>query len=190
MENGVEWSGETLADALAGTPPEWTIPGHGWNVGETFQQSGLRILTWREQSTSITYRDIGAVVYTLLHIPWLIVDFEVSRLFETDSTPCTSASNARAHSPVTAMRTSSKPKNHELCRPVHQVHSWAPVERALLCRRRRASDAHAFSRRPIRGRADRPRVGRPRLRRRALDRSLLGTIASPVLARRRPPPLG
>jgi uncharacterized protein YbaR (Trm112 family) len=79
IQNGVEWRGETLADALAGTPPEWTIPGRGWNVGETLRQSGLRIVAWREQGTSTTYRDIGAVVYMLLHVPWLIVDFEVAR---------------------------------------------------------------------------------------------------------------
>jgi SAM-dependent methyltransferase len=79
IQNGVEWRGETLADALGGTRPDWTIPGHGWNVGETLRASGLRILRWREQPTSTTYDDIGAVVYMLLHVPWLIVDFDVSR---------------------------------------------------------------------------------------------------------------
>jgi uncharacterized protein YbaR (Trm112 family) len=79
IQNGVEWRGETLAEALAGTPPEWTIPGRGWNVGETLRESGLRILTWREQATSTTYHDIGAVIYMLLHVPWLVVDFDVSR---------------------------------------------------------------------------------------------------------------
>jgi hypothetical protein len=79
IQNGVEWRGETLADALGGTRPDWTVPGHGWNVGETLRASGLRILTWREQPTSTTYHDIGAVVYMLLHVPWLIVDFDVPR---------------------------------------------------------------------------------------------------------------
>jgi SAM-dependent methyltransferase/uncharacterized protein YbaR (Trm112 family) len=82
IQNGVEWRGETLADALAGTRPEWTMPGRGWNVGETFRESGLRIVTWREQSISTTYHDIGTVVYTLLHVPWLVVDFDVSRYRE------------------------------------------------------------------------------------------------------------
>src|SRR5216683_3110574 len=79
IQNGVEWRGETLADALGGARPEWTIPGHGWNVGETLRESGLRVLSWHEQATSTTYHDIGAVVYTLLHVPWLIADFDVSR---------------------------------------------------------------------------------------------------------------
>lgn len=78
IQNGVEWRGETLADALSGTPPEWTLPGRGWNVGATFRESRLRILTWREQATSTAYHDIGAVVYTLLHVPWLILDFDVT----------------------------------------------------------------------------------------------------------------
>ena len=77
----MEWRGETLADALGGTRPDWTIPGHGWNVGETLRASGLRIVTftWREQATTTADHDIGAVVYMLLHVPWLIVDFDVSR---------------------------------------------------------------------------------------------------------------
>lgn len=79
IQNGVEWRGETLADALGGTLPDWTIPGRGWNVGETFRESGLRIVEWREQAISTTYYDIGAVVYMLLHVSWLVVDFEVAR---------------------------------------------------------------------------------------------------------------
>lgn len=53
------------------------VAGRGWNVGDTFRRSGLRILGWREQGTTTTYRNIGAVVYTLLHVPWLIDDFHV-----------------------------------------------------------------------------------------------------------------
>ena len=72
IQNGVEWRGETLADA-------WTIPGRGWNVGETLRESGLRIVSWREQATSTSFHDIGAVVYMLMHVPWLVVDFDVPR---------------------------------------------------------------------------------------------------------------
>jgi len=54
------------------------MPGRGWDVGETFRQSGLQIVNWREQGTSATYRDIGAAVYMLLHVPWLIVDFDLA----------------------------------------------------------------------------------------------------------------
>ena len=79
IQNGVEWRGETLADALGGASPEWTIPGRGWTVGESFRESGLRIAIWREQATATTYHDIGAVVYMLLNVPWLVVDFEVAR---------------------------------------------------------------------------------------------------------------
>jgi SAM-dependent methyltransferase len=82
IQNGVEWRGETLADALGGTPLEWMLPGRGWNVGDTFRRSGLRIIDWREQGTTTTYRDIGTIVYTLRHVPWLIVDFHVERYRE------------------------------------------------------------------------------------------------------------
>jgi hypothetical protein len=37
---------------------------------------------WREQTISTTYHDIRAVVYMLLHVPWLVVDFELSRFRE------------------------------------------------------------------------------------------------------------
>ena len=82
MQHGVEWRGETLADALEGTPPEWTLPGHGWNVGDSFRRAGFRIIDWAEQPTAWTYHDIAEVVYTLLHLPWLVVDFDLGRYRE------------------------------------------------------------------------------------------------------------
>jgi uncharacterized protein YbaR (Trm112 family) len=78
-QGGTEWRGETLADALGGTPPEWTLPGFGWDVGDSFRQAGLRILEWSECAVTITYHDIAEVVYELLHVPWSVVDFDLDR---------------------------------------------------------------------------------------------------------------
>jgi SAM-dependent methyltransferase len=74
-----EWRGETLADALGASPPEWTIPGLGWPVGHTLFEAGFHIDQWLEASTRVTYRDIGAVVYTLLHVPWTAPTFHLDR---------------------------------------------------------------------------------------------------------------
>jgi hypothetical protein len=59
MQHGVEWRGETLADALEGTPPEWTLPAHGWDIGDSFRRAGFRIIDWTEQPATRTYHDIG-----------------------------------------------------------------------------------------------------------------------------------
>ena len=77
-----EWRGETIADALGGTPPDWTLPGFGWDVGDSFRQTGLNILDWTDYSVAVTYHDIGAVVYELLHVPWSVVDFDLNRYRE------------------------------------------------------------------------------------------------------------
>jgi hypothetical protein len=82
LQGVAEWRGETLADALGGTPPDWTLPGFGWDVVESFRHSGLRIIDWTETSATIVYHDIGAIVYLLLHVPWHVVDFEVDRYRE------------------------------------------------------------------------------------------------------------
>lgn len=74
-----EWRGETLADALGGSPPEWTIPGLGWPVGHTLFEAGFSVDRWLEGSTRVTYHDIGVVVYTLLHVPWIIPGFHLDR---------------------------------------------------------------------------------------------------------------
>jgi hypothetical protein len=82
IQGGTKWRGETLADALAGTPPEWTQPGFGWEVGDSFRQASFRIIEWTEHAWTTTYHDIAAVVYELLHVPWSIVDFDVERYRE------------------------------------------------------------------------------------------------------------
>ena len=82
IQGGTEWRGETLADALRGTPPEWTQPGCGWDMGDSFLRAGLSIVEWTESASTTTYHDIGAVVYELLHVPWSIVDFDVERYRE------------------------------------------------------------------------------------------------------------
>jgi hypothetical protein len=82
LQGVAEWRGESLADVLGGTPPEWTLLGLGWDVGETFRQSGLHILDWTEASSTIVYHDIGAIVYLLLHVPWQVVDFDADHYRE------------------------------------------------------------------------------------------------------------
>ena len=79
IQGGTEWRGETLADALCGTPPEWTQPGSGWEVGDSFLRAGFHIVDWIEHAWTTTYHDIAAVVCELLHVPWSIVDFDVER---------------------------------------------------------------------------------------------------------------
>ena len=82
LQGNPEWRGETLADALGGTPPDWTLPGFGWDVGDSFRQAGLNIVQWTDYTAAVTYHDIGAVVYELLHVPWGVVDFDLNRYRE------------------------------------------------------------------------------------------------------------
>ncbi|MDQ6673070.1 MAG: class I SAM-dependent methyltransferase [Chloroflexota bacterium] len=82
LQGNAEWRGETLADALGGTPPDWTLPGFGWDVGDSFRQAGLNVVQWTDYSAAVTYHDIGAVVYELLHVPWSVVDFDLDRYRE------------------------------------------------------------------------------------------------------------
>ena len=77
-----EWRGETIADALGGTPPDWTLPGSGWDVGDSVRQAGLNVVQWTDYTAAVTYYDVGAVVYELLHVPWGVVDFELDRYRE------------------------------------------------------------------------------------------------------------
>jgi SAM-dependent methyltransferase len=82
IQGGSEWRGETLADALCGTPPEWTQPGSGWDVDDSFLRAGFHIVDWIEHAWTTTYRDIAVVAYELMHVPWSIVDFDVERYRE------------------------------------------------------------------------------------------------------------
>jgi uncharacterized protein YbaR (Trm112 family) len=82
LQNRTDWQGETLADALGATPPEWTVPGNGWSVGHTLFEAGFVVDQWLERTASVRYLDIGAVVYTLLHNPWIVPDFEIARYRE------------------------------------------------------------------------------------------------------------
>jgi uncharacterized protein YbaR (Trm112 family) len=58
------------------------LPGFGWDVGDSFRQAGLNIVQWTDYTATITYHDIGAVVYKLLHVPWGVVDFDLNRYRE------------------------------------------------------------------------------------------------------------
>jgi hypothetical protein len=55
LQGNTEWHGETLADALGGTPPDWTLPGFGWDVGDSFRQAGLNIMQWTDYTATVTY---------------------------------------------------------------------------------------------------------------------------------------
>jgi uncharacterized protein YbaR (Trm112 family) len=63
LQGNPEWRGETLADAFGGTPPDWTLPGLGWDVGHSFRQAGLNVVQWTDYSAAVTYDDVGAVVF-------------------------------------------------------------------------------------------------------------------------------
>jgi SAM-dependent methyltransferase len=82
LQGNTEWRGETLADALGGTPPDWTLPGFGWDVGDSFRQAGLNVVQWTDYTAGVMYHDIGAVVFELLHVPWGVVDFDLDRYRE------------------------------------------------------------------------------------------------------------
>jgi SAM-dependent methyltransferase len=82
LQGNPEWRGETLADALGGTPPDWTLPGSGWDVGDSVRQAGLNVVQWTDYTAAVTYHDVGAVVYELLHVPWGVVDFDLDRYRE------------------------------------------------------------------------------------------------------------
>jgi SAM-dependent methyltransferase len=82
LQGNPEWRGETLADALGGTPPDWTLPGSGWDVGDSVRQAGLNVVHWTDYTAAVTYHDVGAVVYELLHVPWDVVDFDLDRYRE------------------------------------------------------------------------------------------------------------
>jgi hypothetical protein len=45
----------------------------------SFRQAGLRILDWTAYTMTITYHDIAAVVYELMHVPWSVIDFDLDR---------------------------------------------------------------------------------------------------------------
>jgi uncharacterized protein YbaR (Trm112 family) len=79
LNGHTEWRGETLADALGASPPEWTIPGQDWPVGHSLFEAGFGIDQWLEGSTRTTYHDIGAVLYSLLHVPWSVPGFRLER---------------------------------------------------------------------------------------------------------------
>jgi uncharacterized protein YbaR (Trm112 family) len=71
--------GPGLAQLLEGTPPEWTQPGYSWDIDATLDKAGFMTVEKMERRVTTIYRDIGAVVYFLKAVPWVIIDFEVNR---------------------------------------------------------------------------------------------------------------
>lgn len=69
----------TLADVLEGPIPEWAKAGQGWDIDATLDGAGFEAVEKLDVFPRTTYRDIGAVVYVLLAVPWMITDFTVKR---------------------------------------------------------------------------------------------------------------
>ena len=74
--------GPGLVEFLEGTEPAWTQPGYGWDIDATLDEAGFVTVEKIERQVTTTYRDIGAVVYFLKAVPWVIIDFEVNRYRE------------------------------------------------------------------------------------------------------------
>jgi len=82
QKDGPDKDGPGLVDLLEGTPPEWTQPGYGWDIDATLDEAGFVTSEKIERRVTTIYRDIGAVVYFLQAVPWVIIDFEVNRYRE------------------------------------------------------------------------------------------------------------
>ncbi len=74
--------GPELVDILEGTPAEWSLPEYRWDIDATLDEAGFLTVEKLECKSSSTYRDIGAVVYQLKAVPWIITDFDVDRYCE------------------------------------------------------------------------------------------------------------
>ncbi len=64
-----------LSDHLGGPGPDWGT----WGFLGPARQAGFDIIDYQEAEPATRYRDIGAVVYCLLHIPWIVTDFSLER---------------------------------------------------------------------------------------------------------------
>jgi SAM-dependent methyltransferase len=79
QKDGLDKGGPGLVELLEGTPPGWIQPGYGWDIDVTLDEAGFVTVEEIERRVTTTYRDIGAVVYFLVAVPWVIIDFEVNR---------------------------------------------------------------------------------------------------------------
>ena len=82
IQGGTQKDGPDLVTLLQGTPPEWTQPGSAWDIDTTLDEAGFLVVEKIERRVTTTYRDIGAVVYFLKAVPWVIIDFDVNRYRE------------------------------------------------------------------------------------------------------------
>ncbi len=82
LQGGTQKDGPGLVELLEGTPPEWTQPDSAWDIDTTLDETGFLVVEKIERQVRTTYRDIGAVVYFLKVVPWVIIDFEVNRYRE------------------------------------------------------------------------------------------------------------
>jgi SAM-dependent methyltransferase len=82
LQGGTQRDGPGLVELLEGTPPEWTQPDSAWDIDTTLDAAGFLVVEKIERQVRTTYRDIGAVVYFLKAVPWVIIDFDVDRYRE------------------------------------------------------------------------------------------------------------
>jgi SAM-dependent methyltransferase len=68
----------TLAEVLGGPVPIWDQPGHAWDIEAALAAAGFSRVKNLETVQKVTYKDIGAIVYFLKAVPWIITDFEVA----------------------------------------------------------------------------------------------------------------
>jgi len=78
LQAGTQKDDPGLVELLEGTPPEWTQPGYGWDIDATLAEAGFVRAEEIERRVTTTFRDIGAMVYFLKAVPWVIIDFEVN----------------------------------------------------------------------------------------------------------------
>lgn len=73
-------AGDSLVDLMEifGSHPKW--PEHNaQNVGRTAEACGLNVLDIRECEVKTVFADVGAIVYFLVNVPWVIEGFSVAR---------------------------------------------------------------------------------------------------------------
>jgi SAM-dependent methyltransferase len=72
----------TMADVLEGPIPDWAKEGQGWDIDTPLDEAGFASVEKLDAYPKTTYLDIGAVVYVLRAVPWMITDFDVERYRE------------------------------------------------------------------------------------------------------------
>lgn len=72
----------TLAEVLGGPVPVRAQPGQTWDIDASPVAAGFISVNKRNTVQKVTYSDIGAIVYFLKAVPWIITGFEVENYKE------------------------------------------------------------------------------------------------------------